>query len=93
MGAMARSQSVIPIAKTPIRRMNEKMTMKFRYKGRSFGSAQSLGAALKREMAQTVDRALRSAASSSGARIRKTGQGYEIEGTPNQLVRFNRRLR
>jgi len=53
------------------------MTVKLRYKGRSFGSAQSLGAALKRDIAQTVDRALRSAASASGAHIRKTGQGYE----------------
>lgn len=69
------------------------MTMKFRYKGRSFGSAQSLGAALKRDMAQTVDRALRGAASASGAQIRKTGKGYEIEGTPDQLARFNQRLR
>ena len=69
------------------------MTMKFRYKGRSFGSAQSLSAALKRDMAQTVIRALRSAASASGAHIRKTGQGYEIEGTPDQLARFNRRIR
>ncbi len=69
------------------------MTVKFRYKGRSFGSAQSLGAALKRDMAQTVDRALRGAASASGAHIRKTGKGYEIEGTPDQQARFNRRLR
>lgn len=69
------------------------MTVKFRYKDRSFGSAQSLGAALKRNMAQTVVRALRSAASASGAHIRKTGQGYEIEGTPDQLARFNRRIR
>lgn len=69
------------------------MMMKFRYKGRSFGSAQSLGAALKRDMAQSVDRALRSAASASGAHIRKTGQGYEIEGTPDQLAHFNRRIR
>lgn len=69
------------------------MTVKFRYKGGSFGSAQSLGAALKRDMAQTVDRALRSAASASGAHIRRTGQGYEIEGTSDQLVRFNRRIR
>ena len=44
-------------------------------------------------MAQTVDRALRGAASASGAHIRKTGKGYEIEGTPDQLARFNRRLR
>ncbi|MCE6967079.1 hypothetical protein [Cereibacter sphaeroides] len=69
------------------------MTVKFRYKGRSFGSAQSLGAALTRDMAQTVERALSSAAAASGAHIRKTGQGYEIEGTPDQLARFNRRFR
>ena len=69
------------------------MTVKFRYKGRSFGSAQSLSTALKRDMTQVVDRALRSAASTSGVHIRKTGHGYEIEGTPNQLERFNRRVR
>ena len=69
------------------------MTVKFRYKGRSFGSAQSLGAALKRDMAQTVERAVRNAASGSGARVRKTAQEYEIEGTPEQLARFNRRVR
>jgi hypothetical protein len=69
------------------------MTVKFRYKGRNFGSAQSLGAALKRDVAQTVDRAVRNVASGSGARVRKTAQGYEIEGTPEQLARFNRRVR
>lgn len=69
------------------------MTVRFRYKGRTFGSAQSLGAALKRDVAQTLDRNLRNAASGTGARIRKTGQGYEIEGTPEQIARFNRRIR
>lgn len=81
------------MATTPIPRKVDYMTVKFRYKGRSFGSAQSLGAALKHDMAQTFDRALRNAASGTGAQIRKTGQGYEIKGTPDQLASFNRRIR
>lgn len=68
------------------------MTVKFRHKCRSFGSTQSLGAALKRHIAQTVDRAIHGPASASGAHIRKTGQGYSIEGTPDQLAHFNRRI-
>lgn len=81
------------MATTLTLRKADGMAVKFRYKGRSFGSSQSLGAALKRDMAQTVDRALRGAASASGAYVRKTGQGYELEGTPDQLARFQRRFR
>lgn len=69
------------------------MGMKFRYKGRSFSSANSLTNALKRDVQQTVERQVRSAASGSGARLRKTSQGYEIEGTPAQIERFNRRFK
>lgn len=69
------------------------MTVKFRYKGRTFNSAQSLNSALKRDMNQAVERSIRSAASGAGARVRKTGQGYSVEGSEEQLARFNRRLR
>lgn len=69
------------------------MAIKFRYKGRSFSSASSLTNAVQRDLQQTVDRQVRTAASGSGARLRKTRDGYEIEGTAAQLERFNRRFR
>lgn len=69
------------------------MTVKFRYKGRTFSSAQSLSSALKHDMNQAVKRSIRSAASGTGARVRKTSQGYAIEGSEEQISRFNRRIR
>lgn len=81
------------MATTPTPRKDDRMTIKFRYKGRTFSSARSLGSALQREMIQQVDRAIRNAASGSGARLRKTPRGYEVEGTPGQLARFNRRIK
>lgn len=63
-----------------------------RYKGRNFSSGQALGAALKRDMQQALERQLRSAAASSGVRLLKTASGYSFEGTPEQIARFHQRM-
>lgn len=68
------------------------MAMSIRYKGRSFSSSQSLRAALQRDMKQAVERQIRSAAASSGVRLRKTSSGYEFEGTPEQIARLRQRI-
>ena len=65
--------------------------LKFKYKGRSFSSGQSLANAM-RDMNQAVERKIRSAASASGARVHKTSNGFEIEGDAVRMERFHSRL-
>lgn len=66
--------------------------LKFKYKGRSFSSGKSLANAMQRDMNQAVERKIRSAASASGARVRKTSQGFEVEGDAVRMDRFHDRL-
>lgn len=66
--------------------------LKFKYKGRSFSSGKSLANAMQRDMNQAVERKIRSAASASGARVRKTSQGFEVEGDAARMDRFHNRL-
>lgn len=68
--------------------------MKFRmkYKGRSYSSGRSLANAMQRDINQQVERNIRSAASCSGVRVKKTLKGFEIIGEAEKLNRFHRRL-
>lgn len=66
--------------------------LKFKYKGRSFSSGKSLANAMQRDMNQAVESKIRSAASASGARVRKTSQGFEVEGDTVRMDRFHDRL-
>lgn len=66
--------------------------LKFKYNGRSFSSGKSLANAMQRDMNQAVERKIRSAASASGARVRKTSQGFEVEGDASRMDRFHNRL-
>lgn len=56
--------------------------MKMKYNGRSLANA------MNRDIEQSIERELRRVASVSGARIRKTYKGFEIEGNPKNLGRF-----
>lgn len=66
--------------------------MAIKYKGRSFHSGQALANAMKRDINQSIERKVRQAASSSGARVRRTSKGLEIEGQASNLQRFYNRL-
>jgi hypothetical protein len=66
--------------------------MAIKYKGRSFHSGQALANAMKRDINQSIERKVRQAASSSGAKVRKTSKGFEVEGQANNLERFYNRL-
>jgi len=67
-----------------------KLTMK--YKGRSFSSGRALANAMRRDFDRQIEHNIRSAASSSGARVKKTHKGFEIAGEVGKLNRFRRRL-
>lgn len=66
--------------------------LKIKYKGRSFSSGQSLANAMQRDMNQAVERKIRSAASASGTRVRKTSKGFVVEGDAARMDRFHNRL-
>lgn len=68
------------------------MSVKFKFKGRTFSSASSLQSALRQEMRRNVDQAVRRAASGTGTSVQKTHNGYRLNGSPEQLARFNKRL-
>jgi len=63
-----------------------------RYKGRTFTSGRALADAMTRDVNQAVERKVRQAATSAGARVRKTAQGFEVEGDATKLGRFYTRL-
>ena len=66
--------------------------MAIRYKGRTFTSGRALADAMTRDINQAVEHKVRQAAASSGARVRKTAKGFEIEGDATKLGRFYHRL-
>lgn len=69
------------------------MSLKFTYKGRTFGSARAMMDAMQRDLRADHERQVRRAASLAGARVRKTPKGFEIEGSADQVARFRDRLR
>ncbi|MGX9146803.1 hypothetical protein [Mesorhizobium sp. 128a] len=68
------------------------MGISFKYKGRSFSSARSMMQVVQRDIAAGIERNIRNAAMSAGAKTKKTAQGLEISGSATQLDRFRRRL-
>ncbi|RUU76228.1 hypothetical protein [Mesorhizobium sp. M7A.F.Ca.MR.362.00.0.0] len=68
------------------------MGILFKYKGRSFSSARSMMQVVQRDIADGIERNIRNAAISAGAKTKKTAQGLEISGSSTQLDRFRRRL-
>ena len=65
---------------------------KIKYKGRTFSNGRSLANAMIRDMNQQIERSVRQAAASSGVRVRKTHEGFEIEGEAQRIERFHKRL-
>lgn len=66
--------------------------MSIKYKGRTFSSGQSFANAIKRDINQSIERKVRQAAAISGAHVRKTSKGFEIEGDVQRINRFYDRL-
>ena len=66
--------------------------IKMKYKGRTFTNGRSLANAMTRDMNQQVERSVRQAAALSGVRVRKTHNGFEVEGDADHMDRFHRRL-
>ncbi len=65
---------------------------KMKYKGRTFTNSRSLADAMARDAKVELERKVRHAASATGVRIRKTHKGFEVEGDPDKMDRFNNRL-
>ena len=65
---------------------------KFKYKGRTFSSGRSLTNAVTRDINRKIENKIRQAAAPSGAKVRKTHDGFEVTGNAAQLDRFHRRL-
>jgi hypothetical protein len=68
------------------------MPISFKHNGRSVSSARSMMSSMQREIEQGIIRTFNTAASSVGARTRKTSKGLEVEGSPEQIARLVRRL-
>ncbi len=66
--------------------------MGIKYKGRTFSSGQSLANAIKRDINQSIERKVRQAAAASGTQVRKTTNGFTIEGDAQHMDRFYNRL-
>ena len=66
--------------------------IKMKYKGFTFTNGRSLVNAMTRDMNQQVERSVRQAAAASGARVRKTSKGLEVEGDADNMDRFHKRL-
>ncbi|MFC3088020.1 hypothetical protein [Tabrizicola soli] len=66
--------------------------IKFKYKGRSFSSAQSLASAMQRDIQSAYEQRVRRAAANSGLSVRKTSQGLEVSGSATNMGRFYNRL-
>lgn len=67
--------------------------MPMKYKGRTFSSGQSLANAVQRDIKTAVERAVRNAASSSGARTTRASNGnLIIQGSPAAIARFTRKI-
>lgn len=68
------------------------MRLQMKYKGRSYSSGRALANAMQRDVNQQIERNIRSAASCSGVRVKKTHKGLEVVGDAEKLNRFYRRL-
>jgi hypothetical protein len=67
--------------------------MSLKYKGRTFSSGQSLANAMQRDLKAAMERAVRSAATSSGARTTRVSNGdLIVHGDLAALARFNRKI-
>lgn len=66
--------------------------IKFKYKGRSFSSAQSLASAVQRDLQSAYEQRVRQAAGASGLSVRKTTTGLEVSGDAANMGRFYNRL-
>jgi hypothetical protein len=68
------------------------MPLKIKFKGRTMSSTKALIDAMSREVQTNYEKELRRAAASAGVAIKKSGSNFEIEGTQDQIERFNKRL-
>lgn len=68
------------------------MPISFKHNGRQVSSAKAMTSAMLRDIEQGIERTFKNAASSVGARIRKTSRGLEVEGSPEQIARLMKRL-
>lgn len=66
--------------------------MKMTYKGRTVTSGRALANAITRDIEQHIEREVRRAGCSSGVRVRKTSKGFEVEGEPEKIERFYKKL-
>ena len=69
-----------------------KMPVKFKVNGRTVSSPWDFADAIVREMKANYEKVIRRAAATTGAAIRKSGDNFNIEGTPEQIERFTKRL-
>jgi ubiquinone biosynthesis protein UbiJ len=68
------------------------MPISFKHNGGRVSSAKAMTSAMLRDIEQGIERTFQNAASSVGARTRKTSKGLEVEGFPEQMARLMKRL-
>ena len=68
------------------------MPVSFKHNGRRVSSAKAMMSGIQRDIEQGIERAIKNAATSVGARTKKTSKGLEIEGSPEQIARLTKRL-
>lgn len=68
------------------------MSVKMKFNGKQVTNSRQLEREMKKCMEREMESSLRRAARGT-VRIKKTSKGFIAEGTPEQLERFNRRLK
>ena len=63
-----------------------------KFNGKHITSSQQLEREMKRSFEKTIEQGIRRAAG-PGVRVKKTRNGFEAQGSPEQIERMKRRLR
>lgn len=66
--------------------------MKMTYKGKPIKSGKALADALKKDIENKVEHRVRRAAAASGLGVKKTREVLSVEGEPEKIEQFTRRL-
>jgi hypothetical protein len=64
-----------------------------KYGGRTYRSERDLARAMERDMKAAATDELKSMARRSGLTVKSTTDGFEVEGSPDAIQRFQRKLK
>lgn len=68
------------------------MSLKLKFKGRTFSSPASFAKAVERDLNQQIERNVKRVAAGTGPTVKKVPGGFEIKGSLPSIARFKTRL-